>query len=76
MNTPDLHECPIQGCHTLIGYNMLLCHSHWWSVPQGLRTTINKLWQQDQGASEEYLAARTAAIKHVNDLETKRANKG
>lgn len=64
-----MHTCPIQSCSKVIGYHLLMCPAHWWMVPQRLRNTINLEWKRNEGASQAYLDARAAAIKHVNERQ-------
>lgn len=61
------HECPAAGCADEIPYEMLMCRSHWYMVPQAVRTAVWNAWQDGAGAgTPQHTAAIGAAIRSVN----------
>lgn len=62
------HECPATGCASDIPYGMLICRSHWYMVPQAIRTAVWNAWQDGAGAgTTQHTAAIRAAIRSVNE---------
>jgi hypothetical protein len=72
----DLHHCAVDGCDITIGGSMLMCAHHWFSVPMGLRVTINTMWRNNKALSEEYKKAVGQAIDAATEAETAEKERG
>lgn len=61
------HECPINGCQVQVVAGKLMCVSHWYKVPQELRTLVWRTWNRGRGrGTPEHRDAMRAAIAAVN----------
>lgn len=71
MNAVDrLTECPVDGCEICHPRNLLMCRSHWYSVPKHLREALWDAFRHHGVISEEYLDARRAAIDAATQRDT------
>lgn len=71
------HECPINGCGTVVSDEKLMCYRHWSIVPVHLQRDVTQQWRASNRmnaasrdrliAINNYRTARDAAVKHVND---------
>lgn len=59
------HECAVPGCGLTIPIYLLMCGSHWRMVPAEIQRKVH--YHYRRGGAEEYLAAREAAIKSVEE---------
>jgi hypothetical protein len=75
------HHCHARGCKIHIRPELLMCRSHWFMVPERLRTEVWRTYRQgqcegDPPPSEEWHRAADAAIEHVAKREAELAQRG
>lgn len=71
------HPCPVRGCQTWVGNELLMCGPHWGKVPPELRRAVNSAWRALNHADDDdlkalvkpYQEARAAAIAFVDSYE-------
>jgi hypothetical protein len=56
---PRRHECPATACTIWIPMHRLACSDHWFSLPEQLRSEINRTYRKDRRA---HLAAYREAV--------------
>lgn len=66
----ERRQCPVNECgarctnvHTP---DKLMCRTHWFQVPKGLRDEVWDAYRNEGVMSERYVEARDAAIKAVS----------
>ena len=61
------HQCPGNGCATLVDGGKLMCAGCWRQVPGPLQKAVYAAWGKGRGAlSPAHRAAMKAAIRAVN----------
>lgn len=61
------HTCHAIACNVLVPPEMLMCKSHWFRVPLGLRS---KVWAEyRKGVTKAYCAVAKAAVIAVAEKE-------
>lgn len=68
------HTCAAPVCKRKVPMSMLMCRSHWFALPQHLRTAIWNEYIPGQEydlakPTEAYLAAVEEAVAYLNDKE-------
>lgn len=56
-----MHNCAAKGCSEEIPDHLLMCRSHWFSVPKPIRDEIWEAYRKEGVLSESYVNAVTAA---------------
>ncbi len=59
---PRDRECPVDGCTNRHSRSLLMCRPHWYAIPKPLRDDVMRAYRTKGVLSEEYGAAREAAI--------------
>lgn len=68
-------DCPVDDCTVQIPNSMLMCKTHWGSLPQDLKTAVNRAWRARQAARSsgramrDHMQACEDAIAHVEGRE-------
>lgn len=63
------HDCPVDGCTKRVPAHILMCKSHWQTVPRQLQRDVYATYAHGTGvATEEYAEARRLAIDAVENL--------
>lgn len=57
--------CAVSDCDKTIPRSMLMCRSHWFSVPKVLRDQVWDTYHRNGVLSDKYWDAREAAIHSV-----------
>lgn len=47
------HECPWPYCHRRVGRELWECPTHWFKLPEQLRTKLSRAWRR--GTFAEYV---------------------
>lgn len=58
------HDCPKLGCPQRVQDEMFACRSHWYSLPQPIRTKIWRAYRKHGVGSAELTAAHLEALEH------------
>lgn len=45
----DTHQCPVEGCATLVQYDRLMCGRHWRLVDGTLQRRLYRTWNHGEG---------------------------
>lgn len=59
--------CPVKDCGRTISPGRLMCHRHWELLPQGLRSTILRLWNNGKPL-DGYREAAENAIEMAQSI--------
>ena len=73
-NLTTTHKCPITECVERVRHIYLMCYRHWRMVPSDLQREI---WSEHTRNDRTiYNRAVSAAIKHVEEIESRSTSKG
>ena len=66
--TPDLHDCPVDGCAERVPVTLLMCRRHWGMVPPELGRRLYRAYNRGDGqGTPEHIAAMAECIAYVNE---------
>ena len=61
------HPCPKDGCPKTVPDELFACSSHWYELPQEVRSAIWKAYRVHGVGSPELFAAHAVAIAYWDD---------
>ena len=63
--------CQVPGCAFAVPQNHLMCRTHWFELPEGMRLEVVAYWNRwycGDATVRPYMAARLAAIVYIGKL--------